>query len=270
MQWSIYYSNNNDEILSYLKKVSDRGDIYSMYNYGITLLENPEYQEFQEEAVKYIKISAISGNPYSMELYGEMLISGSSIVPFDLKEGINFIKMAIDEDNEEAMYQYGKLLINGEGVETDIEEDIKYFKMAIEKGSSNAMFEYGSMLLSGFKVTQDFQEGIKYIIKATINGNQDALNFSSVIMKHVTGRDVSFVEIIKIFSVAENRFDTIFTGSFQNIELSDSLIADLPIPTCIKEVLKENSSSISSFEDIFKLMINPILKESVKNADTTK
>lgn len=264
-EYSIYFSNSNDEILSYLKKSSDKGNIYSMYNYALTLLE---YPEFQKEAVKYIRISANNGNQYSMGKYGEMLISGNGIVPFDLKEGIKFLKMAIDGGNEDAMHQYGKMLVNGEGVAIDIEEGIKYYKMSIEKGNSNAMFEYGFMLLTGLKIPRDFHEGLKYIIKATVNGNQNALNFSLAITKLILGREVSSDEVIEILKVADDNFDTIITELNKNIEISDSLIDILPIPTCFKQAIKENSSSISSIEDFYKLMNGTKLKENIKNVDT--
>lgn len=156
------------------KELADKGLVQAMSLYAELLNGEGEPHDF-EEAAKYFKLAAEKGDVFSIGQYGKMLMSGIG-VDENIDEASKYLKDAADAGNVQSMYLYA-LIRYGQlksAVEVDKEEATAYFKCAADQGHETSMFYYGLILSRGDVIPADKEEGLRYIQMAAQHGDKCA------------------------------------------------------------------------------------------------
>ena len=124
--------NKNDGI-RYLQNSYDKGNLYSMFHFGLMLINGDGFESDKNKGFKYIKKVADSGNLDAMFLYGKCKLNECIS---DKKEAVNYLKMASDKNHPDSLLEYGNLLIKGDLVPMNKEEGLRCIKMLMQFSNS--------------------------------------------------------------------------------------------------------------------------------------
>ncbi|KAH0786149.1 TKL family protein kinase [Histomonas meleagridis] len=228
----LFLSNDENELLIYLKKAADNGIIEAIYQYALLIKSNPKQKDLSTKYFKmisndnnfmndklYLKAlefltnknsylkhneiielfkAASKDNTNALYLYSLILQLTSSNNNNNNILSMKCLKEAADRGHVDAAYRYALIIkTGGYGIKKNLLESAFYMKKAADGGHINAMYQYALIKHLGVGVNCDDDEALIYFKMSAQNGNVDAMYQCAMMLINVDN-----VEARKYFVMA--------------------------------------------------------------------
>lgn len=167
------YSNpirDEEKSLYYFRMAAEKGDVFSQYRTGLSLLFGGRVKKDESKAFDYFLSAADQGDTRSKFYLGMMYSLGLGVEK-NQSLALKYTREAAEEGWPGAKFRLGMHYKDGVGVPQDYKNAIKYFESAVEAGDPQAADVLGDIYYNGTILKQDYSKALYYYEKAALVPN---------------------------------------------------------------------------------------------------
>lgn len=138
-----------------LKKLAERGDVYSMYALGRRYSKGEGVKKDEKEATKWILQAAEAGEYFAFTDLGFRCKQGVG-TPKDAAAAVKWFRKAAEAKDASAMFLLGVLYESGDGVKKDGAEAARWYEKSAIARDVGAMVNLAIMYARGTAIPKDF------------------------------------------------------------------------------------------------------------------
>ncbi|MDF2542231.1 MAG: hypothetical protein K0S47_1949 [Herbinix sp.] len=198
------YEESNKIASDYYQKAANQNNAKAMYHLGKLYEKGYGVKEDLEQAKKL----------YSSASDGNIAIASTKLGDFYYKDkkyvqAIKYFLKAVMQGDTKPQFQIGEMYLRGEGVTSDLAEAIKWFNQASEHGDTEAQKRLADIYEDKYGTynTKDIKKAIEFLKMSAIGGNKYAQHDLAEKYYYGTGVERDYVEAIKWFTAAAEKYD---------------------------------------------------------------
>ncbi len=165
-----------DEVMQWMERGAEYGDAYSLYQYGLHLVDSKQGAADLERAASMYRRSAEAGMALGQYFHGRALDRGEGVAADPAAAARWFARAAAQGDQTSAAY-LAEMYETGRGVTRDPARAVEMYRVAAEAGNIWAMTQLGRLLWNVDPPLQDLAQAEQWLVRAGKAGEAYAWAF---------------------------------------------------------------------------------------------